>query len=119
MRFLVPDTSGGSCETLVIGGKNSRSLVQRKGNSLHLYFKAGEIYKHHENEFWDFQQESTACRRKIEEKGYTFKNRNTEEWGEKFENIVINFKMQIKQKILHLKGLNWQILLPCSKLLVF
>ena len=69
MRFLVPDTSGGSCETLVIGGKNSRSLVQRKGNSLHLYFKAGEIYKHHENEFWDFQQESTACRRKIEEKG--------------------------------------------------
>ena len=33
-------------------------------------------------------------------KGYTFKNRNTEEWGEKFKNIVLNCKMQIKQNIL-------------------
>ena len=41
MRFLALDTSGVNCETLVIGGKNSRSLVQRKGNALHLYFKAG------------------------------------------------------------------------------
>ena len=59
----------------------------------------GEIYKHHGNEL-DLWQESTACRKKIEEKGYTFKNRNTEEWGGKFKNIVLNFKMQIKQNIL-------------------
>ena len=67
MRFLALDTSGVNCETLVIGGKNSRSLVQRKGNSLHLYLRRGEIYKHHRSEL-GLWQGSTACRKKIEEK---------------------------------------------------
>ena len=56
--------------------------------------RRGEIYKHHRSEL-GYGREQQLAGRKKKRVGYTLKNRN----GGKFKNIVLDFKMQIKQNI--------------------